>query len=357
MRNAGRSATISASLPPLLPRPGSVSSTGPSRWRRIVPSIYVFDPEEPGVQVDRVQDLIRYTERQDVSIWVDLTTGNEELLDRVGEFLNYHPLELENAKRESLVPKMDEYKDHIFVVAHAVDFDASDEDFRTTQLGLFLGKNFVISYHGKPLQTVENTARRFEMGTRMLERGPAAVMHSLLNGLVDNYTPILDQFDHRIDELENEVFDQPGENSLRRIFNLKRAVARLRRLAQPQQEILYRLGHTDHPLIPENLTVEYRDIYDHLVRTSYLAESYRDTLSSLTDSYLSTMSNRMNEVMKVLTIIATIMMPLTLIVGIYGMNFECIPELGYRYGYFYALGLMGAVTLGSIFFFKRKKWL
>ncbi len=322
-----------------------------------MPRIYVHDPKEPDVNIERIEDLVRYVDREDASIWVDMTAGEENLLDRVGEFLGYHPLELADARQEGHLPKMDEYKDHIFVVAHAVDFDGSEAEFKTTQLSLFLGKNFVISFHLKPLEAVEDTARRCEIGTRMLALGPAAVMRSLLNGLIDNYRPILDEFDNRIDELEKEVFAQPDEGTLHRIFTLKRDVARLRRLAQPQQEILYQLGHTDHPLIPEKLTADYRNIFDHLVRTVYLAESYRDTLSSLTDSYLSTISNRMNEVMKVLTIIATIMMPLTLIVGIYGMNFDWIPELRYEYGYFYALGAMAAVAIGLITFFKRKKWI
>jgi magnesium transporter len=184
-------------------------------------------------------------------------------------------------------------------------------------------------------------------------------LHQILDQVVDYYSPVLDDFDERIDQLEDDIFTlkRPNNEILSEIMDLKRSVLRLRRISGKQMDILHRMSRGEFWLIPEDMRPFYRDVYDHLVRVVDLAESYRDLISGSLEAYLSVVSNRLNEIMKVLTIFSAVMLPLTFIAGVYGMNFENMPELHSRYGYYAVWGIMAIVAVGMLLFFKRRGWI
>jgi magnesium transporter len=191
------------------------------------------------------------------------------------------------------------------------------------------------------------------------QKGSPFLLHQILDHVVDYYSPVLDDFDDRIDRLEDDIFTlrRPNNQILAEIMDLKRSVLRLRRISGKQMDILHRMSRGEFSLVPEEMRPFYRDVYDHLVRVVDLAESYRDLITGSLDAYLSVVSNRLNEIMKVLTIFSAIMLPLTFIAGIYGMNFENMPELRSRYGYFTVLALMILIALGMLFFFRLRGWI
>jgi magnesium transporter len=206
------------------------------------------------------------------------------------------------------------------------------------------------------MRSVAAVRADIERGCRGIDKGAVWVAHSLLDHLTDHYFPVMDSFDDAVDALEIEVVTHPTREALQRIFALKRSLMRLRRVAVHQKEILMRLSRGEFALIPERALPFYRDVYDHFVRVSDLADTYRELVSGALDAYLSTQSNRMNEIMKVLTGFSTVMLPLTFIAGVYGMNFEHMPELKWEYGYAFAWALMLVVAAGLLVYFRRKRW-
>ena len=191
------------------------------------------------------------------------------------------------------------------------------------------------------------------------QRGTAFLLHQILDQIVDFYSPVLDDFDDRIDRLEEDIFalKQPNNEILTEIMDLKRSVLRLRRISGKQMDILHRMSRGEFTLIPDEMRPFYRDVYDHLIRVVDLSESYRDLISGSLEAYLSVVSNRLNEIMKVLTIFSAIMLPLTFIAGVYGMNFDNMPELHSSYGYFAVIAIMLVVAMGMLLFFKRRGWI
>jgi magnesium transporter len=206
------------------------------------------------------------------------------------------------------------------------------------------------------MRSVDAVRAEIGRGCHLFDKGAAWVVHALLDHLTDHYLPLMDAFDTAIDSVETEAVTQPSRTALQNIFALKRSLMTLRRVTSHQREILLRLSRAEFDLIPTELLPFFRDVYDHFTRVSDLCDSYRELVSGALDAYLSTTSNRMNEIMKVLTAIATIMMPLTFIAGVYGMNFEHMPELRWHYGYAFVWGLMVAVTIVMLAYFRRKRW-
>jgi len=208
-------------------------------------------------------------------------------------------------------------------------------------------------------RSINNVKQLLRTSPIACQRGSAFLLHQILDQVVDYYSPVLDDFDQRIDELEETIFTlkEPNNEILVQIMDLKRSVLRLRRISNKQMDIMLRMSRGEFHLIPEEMRPFYRDVYDHIVRVTDLAESYRDLISGSLEAYLSVVSNRMNEIMKVLTIFSAIMLPLTFIAGVYGMNFDNMPELHSRYGYFGALIVMIAIAVGMLIFFWRRGWL
>ena len=292
-------------------------------------------------------------------IWVDMespTTADEQLLLDVFKF---HPLTVEDCRENRHYPKIEEFDGYVYFIVHGVTADTSSSRFNTIELDGFLGSNYVITYHHDFFRSIANVKQLLRTSPVACQRGTAFLLHQILDQVVDYYSPVLDDFDDRIDKLEDNIFnlERPNNQILSEIMELKRSVLRLRRISVKQMDILHRMSRGEFALIPEVMRPFYRDVYDHLVRVVDLSENYRDLISGSLEAYLSVVSNRLNEIMKVLTIFSAIMLPLTFIAGIYGMNFDHMPELHSRYGYYAVWGIMVFVAVGMLFFFRRRGWI
>jgi magnesium transporter len=304
-------------------------------------------------------DLPELLKDESAVIWVDMespTASDEQILLDVFKF---HPLTVEDCRENRHYPKIEEFDSYIYFIVHGVTADISPDRFNTIELDGFLGRNYVITYHHDMFRSINNVKQQLRTTPIACQRGPAFLLHQILDQIVDFYSPVLDDFDDRIDRLEQDIFalQRPNHEILTEIMALKRGVLRLRRISGKQMDILHRMSRGEFILIPDVMRPFYRDVYDHLIRVVDLSESYRDLISGSLDAYLSVVSNRMNEIMKVLTIFSAIMLPLTFIAGVYGMNFDNMPELHSRYGYFAVIAIMMVVAVGMLMFFKRRGWI
>ncbi len=295
-------------------------------------------------------------------VWIDLDAKESA---EVGAFLEHtlaiHPLTVEDiwADRES--PKVDDFGTYIYICAHALKRDrAVSDELVPIEIDIVVSPLFVVT-HDNAATTTESLREEIKRSSRLLARGAPWVAHAALDRLVDAYLPLIDGFDDDISSLEDQVLATAGTPAgtavLGRILTLKRSLQTLRRVSIHQRELLLRLARGEFAAFPQELLPYLRDVHDHFVRVGDLAESYRDLVTSALDVYLSVQSNRMNEVMKTLTLISTVMLPLTFIAGVYGMNFEHMPELKWLYGYPFAIGLMGSVAITAVLWFRHKKWL
>ena len=298
------------------------------------------------------------------TVWLDVgpdDEGERTALDRFFEkTLELHLLTIEDLWAERALPKIEDFGRYLFVLAHGVRHD-DKRRICTLELDVVTGPRFVVTHHEGSSRSVDAVRAELQRSPRLLEKGTAWVLHALLDHLVDHYVPVFDDLDEIVEALEHDVIAKAGTRSghglMTRIFELKRELQHLRRIVAHQRETLVRLSRGEFDAIPKEAVPFFRDVYDHFSRVTSLAESYRELLSSVLESYLSVQSNRMNEVMKALTLLSTVMLPLTVIAGVYGMNFDVMPELKWRFGYLWALGLMAAVTLGILVWFRHKRWL
>jgi magnesium transporter len=261
-------------------------------------------------------------------------------------------------KVEEYTPKEEDlFSPYLFMVIHAVDYSRTDEAFATSELNFFLGKNFLVTYHEVPLRSVQATAERCLKGTVHVARAPDRVAHTLLDSIVENYKPALEELSLEIGELEHQVIERPDRETLNKILRVKKEVLHLRQIIGPQREVMARFARGEFKLIRAHLVPYYRDVYDALFHISELAQNYTDSLTGILQVYLNMSSNRTAEVVKFLTMITLITTPLTLVGTWYGMNFtEQMPELKWSHGYELAIGLTAVSTAATFWYFKRRRW-
>ncbi|MFM8470877.1 MAG: magnesium/cobalt transporter CorA [Limisphaerales bacterium] len=298
-------------------------------------------------------------------LWVDLEASTPEEAKMILEgIFHFHPLSIEDCIHATPNPKVEEYapKDedkfsaYLFMVIHAVDYSRKDGVFATSELNFFLGKNFLVTYHDVPLRSVTTTADRATRGTMHIARAPDRVAHTLLDALVDNYKPALEELSLEIAELENTVVEHPTQRTLNKIVGIKREVMHLRQIIGPQQEVLKRFADGEFKLIRAHLVPYYRDIYDRLFHISNLAQGYTDSLTGILHIHLSMVSNKTGEIVKALTLITILSTPATIIASWYGMNFKTMPELEWLHGYSFVFSLTAFTTLATWWYVKKRKW-
>lgn len=322
--------------------------------------ILAYRKGQTAIQEDyTAADLPELLQDMSAVIWVDMEAPTEDDERVLLDVFKFHPLTVEDCHENRHYPKVEEFEDYIYFIVHGVRADTSPDRFITIELDGFLGPNYVITYHHDMFRSINNVKQLLRTTPVACQRGPAYLLHQILDQVVDFYSPVLDDFDDRIDRLEDDIFtlSRPNNEILSEIMDLKRSVLRLRRISVKQMDILHRMARGEFSLIQEDMRPFYRDIYDHFVRVVDLAESYRDLITGSLDAYLSVVSNRLNEIMKVLTIFSAVMLPLTFIAGIYGMNFDNIPETHSPYGYYAVWAVMITVAVGMLLFFRRRGWI
>ncbi len=279
-------------------------------------------------------DLPELLDDEDNLVWVDLLGETPEQVEEAKSILldifKFHYLNVEDCLETRNQPKVEPFPGYVYFIVHGIKpGETGPGNFVTKELDGFLGENFVVTYHDQRFRSIKTVKQQIRASIFACTRGPAYLMHQILDNIVDLYMPIVDEFDAEINLLEERVFAlKKGDNAvLEEIMDLRRSVSRLRRISARQLEVLYRISHGEFPQIPEHILPFYRDVHDHLLRISDLSENYRDLVSSLFDIHFSVVANRNNDVMKTLTVLSSIILPLSLIAGIYGMNFENMPEL------------------------------
>lgn len=294
-------------------------------------------------------------------LWVDLLIREEGDATILNELFQFHPLSIEDSVSPRVdAAKIDDHGEYIFVIVQALPVYQAGQEMEPLEVDFYLGPNYVVSCHREPLPAIDLVCERLSQSDTILSRGADWLLHGLLDALVDEYLPAVDAIDDTLDGLEAEILRRPDTHLLQQILIVKRNAMRLRRAATPQRDIMNRLSRGEFPkLIHEDTAIYYRDVYDHLVRVEYLVETLRDLADGALNTYLSVVSNRLNEVMKLLTAAATIFLPLTLISGVYGMNFadNQFPGFDESWGFAVVTGFMITLALGMLAYFKYRDWI
>ena len=268
-------------------------------------------------------DFPKTLQEPDSMLWVDFQeTAPAEDEPILLQTFGFHPLAVEDALQESHVPKLDDWGEYLYIVLHAVVFDQNtDPTLDTRELDIFVGRNYMVTHHDEPISALDRAWSACQRDARYWRNGVDHLLYRLTDEVVTSYMPIVEQMDEEIDLIEDRVFGNPSPQVLEHIFAIKRAVLHLRRIISPQREVLNKLARDDYEVIDIKARIYFRDVYDHLVRLNDIIESLRDLIGGTLDTYLSVINNRMNEIMKTLTIITTLFMPLSFLTGFFGMNF------------------------------------
>jgi magnesium transporter len=293
-----------------------------------------------------------------VTFWVDLAAPTEDEGRILSEVFHFHPLSVEDALSATHHPKVESYGSYLYLILHRIDFEAPEHCFVTHDVDFFLGPNYLVSVRSGESRSIERAASVCQQNSMALGEGAAALLHRIVDLMVDNYRPEIDELSERLDALEKEVFERSSTKLAKDILDFKRDVASLRRVVQPQRDVVGRLARREFPFIDEQISYRFRDVHDHLVRLSDESVFFQDRITSLLDAHLSMISNSLNSVMKVLTVIATVFMPLTFITGLYGMNVE-LPHfgLGGTTMFWVLMLLMTGVSLGMLLYFRSRDWI
>ena len=339
--------------------PGTLVHIGEKKAERS--KITLMDYEEAHFrerEVKTVEECFLFKEEPTVT-WMNVDGLHEvKILEKLGECYGLHPLVLEDILNTDQRPKMEDYGAYLYIVLRALNYSDKNKEIETEQISLVLGSNFVISFQEREGDTFDPIRGRIRDGKgRIRKMRSDYLAYAILDSIVDNYFIILEKLGEKIEFLEEELVTRPTPETLQTIHHLKRDLIFLRKAVWPLREVINGLERGESSLVTESTRVYLRDVYDHTIQTIDTIETYRDMVSGMLDIYLSSVSNRLNSVMKVLTIIATIFMPLTFIAGIYGMNFKYMPELGWRWGYPVTWLIMAGIGVSMLIYFRRKRWL
>ena len=297
---------------------------------------------------------------KDTVLWVDFRGPTPDELEVLRTKYGFNEFAVDYALAKKRHPKLEEYADHLFLTVEAVTLDLTKKTFATHQISFFLGPNYVVSVHTDPVASIDSVQKEIVESARMR---PSAdlVMHAVLDQLIDNYTPIVELLEHHINNAEDILLRTVSRSAVNIIFELRRDIMRLRRVASMQREVMHRLSRDPSDFIPQKHQVYFRDLYDSVFHVYDLSNWHREMLTGLLEVHLTSISNRTNEIVRILTIIAVVGVPLTLIAGVYGTNFSYVPfmrdgEVLPRYGFWVMIGLMAAFVAATLSWFKVKKW-
>ncbi|MDX1477060.1 MAG: magnesium/cobalt transporter CorA [Saprospiraceae bacterium] len=335
--------------------PGALVFAGVKKVESPDVSVYYYNAEHLQISEGLPE---REDRMDDTVVWIDIRGLHEiGLVQQVGEMYHIHPLALEDILDTQQRPKFEEYDDGFFLVLKSFVYDAENKKILPEQISIYCGDGFVLSFQEDESDVFAGVRTRVEQANgRIRARGADYLAYALADNLVDTYFHVLDQLGDEIEQLEDLIMDNPTPELKQLMHRLKECILDLRRGLSPAREAVMAFSRVDSEMIGDRTRYFIRDLYDHILRAIEINETNRESLTGLQDLFISEISFRMNKVMQTLTIVATIFIPLTFLAGIYGMNFDYIPELHYRYGYFVLLGIMVAIGLGLLYVFKRKRW-
>jgi magnesium transporter len=339
--------------------PGTLVFDGERRAEKTRLTIFDYDESHfREKEVQTVEECFPFKEQPTVT-WINVDGIHDvEIVEKIGTHFDIHPLVLEDILHTGQRPKLEDFEKYLFIVIKMLYYDDERDEISAEQVSLLVGENFVISFQERQGDVFEPIRERLRgRKSRVIKQGADYLAYALLDTIVDNYFAILEKVGDRIEYLEEELITDPSPKTLAIIQKMKREMIFLRKSVWPIREVVSSMERDESEIIKESTQIYLRDVYDHTIRVIETVEALRDMIGGMLDIYLSSVSNRMNEVMKVLTIIATIFIPLTFIAGIYGMNFESMPELKVPWAYPVVWGVMGVVGLVMVIYFKRKRWI
>jgi magnesium transporter len=293
-----------------------------------------------------------------VYFWVDLSAPTPEEGQILRSVFGFHELSIEDALSERHHPKVETYPGYLYLILHGIDFHAEKHFFATHDTDFFIGANYLVTVHDGKTRSIPETRSLCAKASHVLLEGPVALTHRIVDRMVDHYWPEVDKFRDELDAMEDRVFERPDPELLRAILGLRQDVGSLRRVVLPQRDVVARLARREFALVTEPLGYRFRDVFDHLVRLSDDASFLQERVAGLLEGHLSSTNNQLSRVMKVLTLIATVFMPLTVLTGLYGMNIP-LPSFpgGESVQFWWIMGLMSSITAAMLWFFKTRKWL
>jgi magnesium transporter len=339
--------------------PGTLVHVGEKKVESVKITFIDYDEQDfQEKEATHIEECLKLKDTATVS-WINIDGLHDiELLEKLGKGFELHSLILEDILSTGQRPKFEDYEKYIFVVLKMLSFNEDSQSVEAEQVSLILGPNYVISFQERIGDVFDPIRERIRNTKgRIRKMGPDYLAYALLDAIVDNYFVILERFGEKIESMEEEVIGNPTERTVQQIHSLKREMISLRKSIWPLRELIGGLQKSESLLINETTDIYMRDVYDHTIQIIDTIESFRDMVSGMLDIYLSSLSNKMNAVMKVLTIIATLFIPLTFVAGIYGMNFEYMPELKVRWAYGAVWLVMIIIAAIMLFYFRRKKWL
>jgi magnesium transporter len=308
----------------------------------------------------RVQSIDRawLNPASNMYVWVDLAAPSIPETLILSETFAFHPLSVEDATAELQYPKIEAYDGYLYVILHGIDFHAGEKDFATHDIDFFLAGNYLVTVHDGHSTSISDVQANVERNPKIMGEGPVALFHRIVDAMVDHYRPEVEKLEERIDSIEDAVFENPTPALVREILVVKREVAGLRRVVMPQRDVIGRLARRDYVDISTDMSFRFRDVYDHLVRIADDGMIFQDRISGVLDAHLTSTNNRLNEVMKVLTVVSTIFMPLTLMSGLWGMNVP-LPRLpgSDAVQFWWLFGIMSAVVIAMLVAFRYRRWI
>jgi magnesium transporter len=338
--------------------PGTVVFVGEKKVEEIRITIIDYDEDQyEEREIKNIEDCFPYKDTPSIS-WINIDGVHQvEVIEKLGQHFVLHPLLQEDVVNTHQRPKFDEFEDHLFIVLRMFFFNEEENELEGEQISLIVGANFVISFQERQGDVFEQVRERLRNGRgRIRKKGSDYLAYSLIDAIVDSYYNILERLGESIETLQEQLVAEPKRKDLQIIQALKRDMLFFRKSVYPLREVVGGLAKSESTLVKEDVLVYVRDVYDHVIQAIDTIETFRDMLSAMMDIYLSSLSNRMNEVIKVLTIIATIFIPMTFLAGVYGMNFKYMPELEWRYAYLFFWIVVSGVLIAMVAYFKRKKW-
>ncbi|MBE0515870.1 MAG: magnesium/cobalt transporter CorA [Methanophagales archaeon] len=339
--------------------PGTLIHIGEKKAEKVRISIIDYDETHfQEKEAKTVEECFPFKDKPTVT-WINIDGLHDvEIIEKIGKHFGLHPLLLEDILNTEQRPKMEDFESYIFIVLKMLYYEEEAHEIEAEQVSLILGSNFVLSFQEREGDVFKFIRERIRNGKgRIRKAGADYLAYALVDAIVDHYFIILEKLGEKIESIEEELVTNPLPETLQTIHHLKKELIFLRKSVWPVREVINVLERGGSALIHESTGIYLRDVYDHTIQVIDSIETFRDMVAGMLDIYLSSVSNKMNEVMKVLTIIATIFIPLTFIAGIYGMNFEYMPELGWRWGYPVVWLFIGAVVITMVFYFRRKKWI